>query len=48
MIRDTNIPSNIDEFLDKFASYVVVFLLDFFLGYNQVLLDLKSRDITTI
>jgi len=41
-------PPNIDEFLDKFASYVVVFFLDFFLGYDQVLLDLKSRDMTTI
>ncbi len=41
-------PLNVDEFLDKFAGYVVASLLDFFSGYNQVLLDLKSRDITAI
>ncbi len=41
-------PPNIDEFSDEFASYVVASFLDFFLGYDQVLLDLKSRDMTTI
>jgi len=41
-------PLNIDEFLDEFASYVVASLLDFFSGYDLVLLDLKSRDMTTI
>ncbi len=41
-------PPNIDEFLDKFTGYVIASLLDFFSRYNQVLLDLKSRDITAI
>jgi hypothetical protein len=39
-------PPNVDEFSKEFARCVVASLLDIFLGYNQALLALKSRDLT--
>jgi hypothetical protein len=46
-IRDTFIPSGADEFAEDFVMYKVLSLLDFFSGYDQALLDTKSRDIIT-
>jgi hypothetical protein len=45
MIYDINILLNINEFSKEFARCVVASLLDIFLGYNQALLALKSRDL---
>jgi hypothetical protein len=45
-IQDTNMPPNIEEFLEEFVGCVVASLLNFFSRYNQALLDIKSRDIT--
>lgn len=45
-IKDANLPLSADEFLEKFAGCVISFLIDFFLGYDQVKLDKKSRDLT--
>jgi hypothetical protein len=34
IIRDANMPPNIDKFAKEFAKYVVALLLNIFLGYN--------------
>lgn len=46
-IRDAFIPPAADEFSEEFAMCMVLSLLDFFSGYDQIKLDEKSRDITT-
>jgi hypothetical protein len=45
-IRDANPPPNPDEFSEEFAGCVIMSLLDFFSGYDQVELHEDSRDIT--
>ncbi len=35
-----------DKVLEAFIGYKVSLLIDFFSGYNQVSLDVESRDIT--
>jgi hypothetical protein len=45
-IRDANPPPNPDEFAEEFAGCVIMSLLDFFSGYDQVALHKDSRDIT--
>jgi hypothetical protein len=44
-IQDTNLPSSIDEFSEEFVGYIIASLIDFFLGYNQIILDIKSQDL---
>ena len=34
IIRDVNLPFNVEEFLKEFAKICVVFLIDFFFEYN--------------
>jgi hypothetical protein len=46
MIRNINMPPNIDKFSKEFTKCIVASLLNIFLGYNQALLALKSRDLT--
>jgi len=46
MICNANMPPNVDKFSKEFARCIVASLLDIFLGYNQALLALKSRDLT--
>jgi hypothetical protein len=45
-IRDANLPPSVDEFSEEFAGCKVASLIDFFSGYDQVELDVKSRDLT--
>ena len=45
-LRDVNIPLFIDEFSEEFAGYIYILLVDFFSGYNQLMLNVRSRDIT--
>jgi len=45
-IRDGNLPPQVDEFSEEFAGCTVASLIDFFSGYDQALLALKSRDMT--
>jgi hypothetical protein len=45
-IRDANPPPNPNELAEEFASCYIMSLLDFFSGYDQVSLDVRSRDIT--
>ncbi len=47
IIRDINLPPSINEFSEEFVEYVIVFLIDFFSGYNQIKLNEKSRDLIT-
>jgi hypothetical protein len=44
IIRDANMPPNVDIFLEEFAGCAVAFLIDFFSGYDHVKLDFKCRD----
>jgi len=46
-IKDTNLPSAVDEFSKKFTDCAITSLINFFSGYDQVELDKKSRDLTT-
>jgi hypothetical protein len=45
-IRDANLPPSVDEFSEEFAGCKIASLIDFFSGYDQVELDVKSRDLT--
>ena len=38
-------PFLIDKFLEEFASYQVSLLINWFSGYNQLILAKESRDI---
>jgi len=44
MIRDVNMPFNVNEFFKEFIKYIITLLLNIFLNYNQVLLTLKNKD----
>ena len=46
IIRDINLLFNVEEFSKEFARMCVVFLINFFFEYNQVILIEKSRDLT--
>lgn len=45
-IRDANLPPESDEFAEEFAGMPMTSLIDWFSGYDQVLLHEKSRDLT--
>jgi hypothetical protein len=45
-LKDANLPPLIDEFSKEFTDYITASLVDFFSGYNQLRLALKSRDMT--
>src|SRR5436190_21431643 len=45
-IRDANLPPLADDFAEEFAGCQLTSLIDFFSGYDQVPLDVKSRDLT--
>jgi hypothetical protein len=46
-IRDANMPSNINTFLEEFARCAITSLINFFSGYDHVKLDFKCRDMIT-
>ena len=46
IIRDVNLSFNVEKFLKEFAKICIVFLINFFFEYNQVILIKKSRDLT--
>ncbi len=46
IIRDVLLFLDIDEVSEAFTGYKVSSLIDFFSGYNQVSLDIESRNIT--
>ena len=45
IIRDVNLSSNVEDFSKEFAKMCVVFLIDFFFEYDQIILIEKSRDL---
>ena len=45
-LKDANLPPLINEFLKEFIGYITASLVDFFSGYDQLGLALKSRDMT--
>ena len=45
-IRDAGLPPAVDDFSEDFAGFPIVSSLDFYSGYNQILLDPSSRDMT--
>lgn len=47
-IRDTNILLNTDEFVEEFSRIAIASLVNLFSSYNQIRLDARNRDITTI
>ena len=46
IIRNVNLPFNVEKFLKEFAKMCVDFLIDFFSKYDQMILIEKSRDLT--
>jgi hypothetical protein len=44
IIRDANMPLNINTFLKKFVRCAVASFIDFFSGYDYVELDSKCKD----
>ena len=45
-IRDSGMPPSVDEFSEDFAGYPITSAIDHYSGYNQILLDKISRDLT--
>jgi hypothetical protein len=43
--RDANLLPSINEFVDEFAGYYIISLVNLYSGYNQMLLYPKSRDL---
>jgi hypothetical protein len=46
-IRDAGMPPAVDDFSEDFAGHPIVSSLDFYSGYNQLLLAPQCRDLTT-
>jgi hypothetical protein len=46
IIRDANLPPNVNTFSEKFVGCAVIFLINFFSGYDHVKLDPKYKDMT--
>jgi hypothetical protein len=47
-IRDANLPPSVDEFSETFAGEAISSLVDLFSGYDQMPLDVRSRDVTAM
>ena len=45
MIRDTNLPLYTNKFSKEFTGCKVISLVDFFSGYNQLELNIESRNL---
>ena len=46
IIRDVNLFFNVEKFLKKFTSMLIMSLINFFSDYNQITLVEKCRDLT--
>ena len=44
-LQDANMPLLVNKFLEEFAKYQCASLIDFFSRYNQLTLNVKSKDI---
>jgi hypothetical protein len=45
-IRDSGMPPSVDEFSEDFAGHPITSSIDYYSGYNQIMLDPASRDLT--
>lgn len=45
-IKNANLPPSADEFSEKFAECQIISLIDFFAKYDQMKLNIQSRDMT--
>jgi len=45
-IQDANLPLFVDEFSEEFAGCQMALLINLFSGYDQIDLNVKSRDLT--
>jgi transposase InsO family protein len=45
-IRDAGMPPAVDDFSEDFAGYPITSSVDFYSSYNEILLDIESRDLT--
>ena len=45
IIKNGNLSSAINEFSEKFSNYIIISLIDFFSGYDQIEFDEKSKDL---
>src|SRR5437762_7394206 len=45
-IRDAGMPPSVDEFSEEFAGYPVLTSVDYYSGYDQMMLNKGSRDLT--
>ena len=45
-VQNANLPPSVDKFSEEFASCQMALLINFFSRYNQIELDIKSRDLT--
>jgi hypothetical protein len=45
-LRNTNLPPSTNKISEEFTRYIYISLIDFFSGYNQLILDTYSRDLT--
>jgi len=48
IIKDIILPSTVNKFSKEFIELKVISYIDFFLGYNQIFIDKRSRDISAI
>ncbi len=46
LIRDVNLLPSVDNFTKAFAGCQIAFLINFFLGYDQITLDKAFKDMT--
>lgn len=44
LVKNANLLSSVDEFLEKFSGMAVISVVDLYSDYNQILLALESRD----
>jgi ABC-type glycerol-3-phosphate transport system permease component len=44
IIRNANMPLNINTFLEEFTECAIAFFIDFFSGYDHVKLDFKCKN----
>ena len=45
-LKDANIPPSVDEFAEDFGGVAMILVVNLFSGYDQIPLDIRSRDMT--
>jgi len=45
-IRDANLPPSVNKFFEEFAGCQMALMINLFSGYDQIELDVRSRDLT--